>query len=75
MGFGSYFRHIRVSDKAFRFGCLLPSQVLASPIAVKKNDAELILLHARRPYVEPKEAQDSKGARRSGARQDEPKEA
>ena len=33
------------------------------------------LRHARSPYVEPKEAQDSKGARRSGARQDEPKEA
>ncbi len=40
-----------------------------------KKNAEPHLRHARRPYVEPKEAQDSKGARRSGARQDEPKEA
>ena len=74
MGLGSDFR-VRVSDKTLGKGWLFITLAsLGSNCGGKKNDGAH-LRHARSPYVEPKEAQDSKGARTSGARQDEPKEA
>ena len=73
VGLGSDFR-VRVSDNSQGW-MFIALASFGLPIAAGKKTTESHLRHARSPYVEPKEAQDSKGARRSGARQEEPKEA